>query len=237
MRPMRQLTAGIVVVATSCLFAIQAQAQQVADPAVCAHLAGDEEAIGAEGLAIEIPQSWRGRAVQTGEWLAVANARGGTLCAYLGWMTAVEPAEALTERLLGVPWEGYEAWGYLLVDTAGTGSAIDVGARPSLSPGRQRMAVVQWSDAGWGGFEGFAVYDLRWGDLSPVHVDTSLPEHADFRIDEWVDEDCVRLSAVPWARIDGDYARLAEAERDSFVAGYHGGWRLTPGSECPVFQQ
>ncbi len=232
METVSKILAGICL-APALLAANHAQAQSEPDPAQCEGLRADEEPIGREDLSITIPQDWSDRAVQTGRWLAIATARGATLCEYLGWMSEAEPAEALSERLLGIAWTGHEGWGYLLIDTGANGGIIDTGARPVLSPSGRRLAFVQWSDAGWGGFEGFAVYDIRWSDVAPLHVDTALPEYTDWQVDNWEGEDCVVLSAVPWDRLVGSHDRLAEAERDRFVARAGDGWRLTPDGECP----
>ncbi|MCR2834943.1 hypothetical protein [Parerythrobacter lacustris] len=184
--------------------------------------------------AFAIPPDWADKAANSQNWLAIATQSGTTLCVDLGWYYSGENFERISDRFFGFDWSGYEAWGYVLIDPAGTGTEIDTGARPVFSPGGRRFSTIQWSEAGWGGFEGFAVYDIYPHSVAPVHIDTALPSLADWRIDRWDDEDCLHLSAVPFERIGYDYEQLKGARRDHYVASGIDGWKITRGDTCPA---
>jgi hypothetical protein len=212
-----------------------AQAQNMPDLSACERLAVDPDAVSSRTMAPTLPREWTGIARSSRNWLAITTNIGATHCSYLGWYDEIETPERLGGRFLGFAWTGLEAWGYILIDPTGTGQVADTGARPHFSPRGRRFATVQWSDAGWGGFEGFAVYDIRRTDFVPVHVDTKLEYFADWRIDQWEGEDCVHLSAVPYERIDSNWENLPAAARDPYVAGAATGWRLTVGDICPTY--
>ncbi len=120
----------------------------------------------------------------------------------------------------------------MLIDRSGDGQEVDTGAKPVFSPGGGRFATVQQSDAGWGGFEGFAVYAVHPRGFSPEYLEFGLPELEDWRIDRWVGENCIILSAVPRERLEGDYDRLPTAKRDEYISKAEDRWKLAPGSKC-----
>ncbi|KLE33423.1 hypothetical protein [Aurantiacibacter gangjinensis] len=211
-----------------------AHAQDRPDPAICERLQAERGLPMAEPVSLEIPASFSDRAVQTGRWLATLNANGGTDCTFLGWVITAEPLEALSDRFIGFAWTGYVTYGYTLIDTGAGRMTIDTGSRPVFSPRGDRLAFVEVSDVRIA-FKGFAVYQIGDGSFTPLHVDTFLPYHADWRVDEWANEDCILLSAVPRSRINNDYSRLPDAERDRYVAGRQNGWRLSPGTQCPDY--
>jgi hypothetical protein len=206
-----------------------------AQVAACEALPADQEAIKQRDEPLALPADWRAFAHSSVDWLAIATKAGTTHCVAIAWYDEAAEFERFGDRFAGFAWSGLEAWGYVLVDREWTGSELDTGTRPAFSPGGRRIAAVQWSDSGWGGFEGFGVWDIHVRDLRPAHIDTALPGLQDWRIDGWEDEDCLHLSAVPYERIEGDWERLATAERDRYVAGAPTGWRLTPGETCPVY--
>ncbi len=183
---------------------------------------------------LALPEAWSAFASSSMNWIAVATELGTVHCVDTTWFIASEKYDQFDERLLGIAWQGYEAWGYVLIDTAGVGSSMEIGTRPVFSPSNSLFAVVQWTETGWGGFEGFAVWRNYPGGISPVRVETNVPFLADWRIDRWEGEDCLHLSAIPHERVT-DWDDLSKYERDRYVAGAAGGWALTPGDTCPSY--
>lgn len=180
---------------------------------------------------LALPPEWAGFADMSMHWLAVRTQLGSVHCVETTWAINADAFEKLDDRFLGYEWNGYEAGGYTLIDTAGTGSSTDTGARPVFSPTSGHFAAVQFSDAGWGGLEGFAVWRTFTSGMSPVHVDTNLPTMADWRIDKWENEGCLHLSAVPNDRVV-DWRKLAEYPRDRYVSRARDGWKLRAGDSC-----
>lgn len=180
---------------------------------------------------LALPSEWTGFADMSMHWLAVRSQLGSVHCVETTWAIVADKYERLDDRFLGFDWSGYEIGGYMLIDTAGTGSSMDTGAKPIFSPNRSYFAAVQFSDAGWGGLEGFAVWHTFTSGMTPVHVDTNLRPMADWRIDKWEDEGCLHLSGVPYERVE-DWRKLAEYERDRYVSRLRDGWKLRAGESC-----
>ncbi|MBV7259371.1 hypothetical protein [Erythrobacter crassostreae] len=180
---------------------------------------------------LSFPAAWADFADMSMYWLAVRTELGSVHCVETTWAIDADAYERLNERFLGFEWSGYEAGGYMLIDTAGTGSSTDTGAKPVFSPEGGYMASIQFSDAGWGGLEGFAVWRTYASGMTPVHVDTNLPTMADWRIDKWEGNGCLHLSAVPYDRVE-DWRKLTEYKRDRYVSRSRDGWKLSAGEVC-----
>ena len=180
---------------------------------------------------LTLPDDWAGFADMSMHWLAIRTQLGTVLCVETTWAIDADNFEQFDGRFLGFEWWGYEAGGYMMIDTAATGSVTDIGAKPVFSPDRGYFAAVQFSDAGWGGLEGFAVWRTYAGGMSPVHVDTQLPTMADWRIDKWEEDGCIQLSSIPYERI-ADWTNLQQYERDRFISRISDGWKLSPGAQC-----
>ena len=204
------------------------------DMAVCNALTLDPEAFKSREDAVTLPQDWAGFATAGRDWIAISTQARGTLCIDIAWYDSTDSFDRFNDRFIGFEWSALEAWGYVLIDRTGTGSSIDTGVKPVFSPDGQYFAMVQLSDAGWGGLEGFAVYSVNDVGIEPVHVDKAIPRLADWRIDGWEGADgerCLRLSGVNYARVeDGDPVR--ETERQWYVARSNTGWKLEPGRDC-----
>ncbi|MCK0128981.1 hypothetical protein [Erythrobacter sp. F6033] len=181
--------------------------------------------------ALILPDEWAEFADMSMYWLAVKTQLNAVHCVETAWALHTDKFERLNERFLGYEWHGYEAGGYMLIDTAGTGSSTDTGAKPVFSPLGGYFAAVQFSDAGWGGLEGFAVWRTYAGGMTPIHVDTNLPTMADWRIDKWENDGCLHLSGIPYDRIE-DWRNLAQYQRDRYVSRARDGWKIRAGKDC-----
>lgn len=182
-----------------------------------------------------LPQGWSDIAATSDKWMAVATKARTTECVDLNWMFEGNDYEILKDRFVGFNWVGYEAFGYTLVDRAGTGTVIDTGVKPSFSPNGFRMAALQASESGYGGLEGLGVWYIYETGLKPIYLTSSVPQFmADWRIDRWEGDDCLHISGIPFDRVE-DWEDLSQYERDSFVSGAATGWALTPGATCPAY--
>lgn len=170
----------------------------------------------------------------------VSTQTGETMCHSLAWISVFESADwLLSDRLLGMEYSGYESFGYLLVDRAGSGRIVDTGARPVFSPDGRLLAALQLSEAGWGGMEGFALWQVEPDGLRELTRQVAdetndwvppapfaIPAH-DWRIEGWRGKDCLDISAQRWLT-EPPYG---DAEgRSSFFASATNGWRVSEGT-------
>lgn len=199
----------------------------------CPAKPAQDESLRSREKPLELPGEWKAFAGSAKDWIAVRTQLGSVHCIDTTWQDQADGFEKLSDRFLGYAWGGYEAWGYMLIDTAHTGTSMDVGAKPIFSPSGYRFAALQVSEAGWGGFEGFAIWRTYEGGIVPEHVDTQLYGSADWKFDRWEGDDCVHLSAIPYERIT-DWEKLSEYPRDTYIASSRSGWKLTPGTACPT---
>lgn len=111
-------------------------------------------------------------------------------------------------RYLGFTLQGYEGFGYLLIDRAANGeaAAIATGEAPLFSPDGRFFVALQQSDAGWGNLEGIGLWEMRPDMTVRRFYNGALPYAYDWRLDGWVRPDCVSLSAVlgDWRPPDGE---------------------------------
>jgi hypothetical protein len=102
-------------------------------------------------------------------------------------------------RFLGFAFMGYEHYGYQLIDRAMAPeeAVIATGETPVFSPDGRYFAAVQFSGAGWGNLEAFALWEVSPQGARQRLFDAALPAGEDWRVDGWPREDCVALSAAP----------------------------------------
>lgn len=161
---------------------------------------------------------------------------GSTVCVDASWMEAIrEPGISADKRFVSFGWDGYEAFGYAIVDRVGSGQEIDTGVAPVRSPSGKRMAALDYSESGYGALNAFAVWDIAPERLVQIARIETLPEMYGWRLDRWRGEACLELSAISWE----DFAEQGEqdkAPRQGFVARpVSGGWQVLPTSDdrCP----
>jgi len=161
---------------------------------------------------------------------------GATVCVDASWMEAIrEPTLSADKRFVAFGWDGYEAFGHAIVDRAGAGQAIDTGVAPVRSPSGKRMAALDYSEAGYGALNAFAVWDVAPERLVEVTKIDTLPEMYGWRLERWRGESCLELSAISWDDF-AEHGGEAEAPRQGFVARpVAGTWQVQPASEgrCP----
>ena len=99
-------------------------------------------------------------------------------------------------RFLGFSFQGYEFYGYMLVDRAmaGVTAVIDTGEAPVFSPDERHFAAVQTSGAGFGNLEGLGIWAVSPAGSVQIFSSDVLPEGEEWRIDGWPRADCVSVS-------------------------------------------
>lgn len=161
---------------------------------------------------------------------AIATRPTGTICVDTSWKDAAENIALSPDgRFLSFDWMGYETAGHILVDRTGKGQVVETGAAPVFSPSRALFASVEISEAGFGALNGFAVWQaLPIGVRQVGLIDEAMPFMADWRIDRWVGESCIQLSALPLTA-----APESRIPRTRFAARpKRGGWAVARGA-CP----
>jgi hypothetical protein len=185
--------------------------------------------------ALRLPQSWSSFAAVSADWLAIKTKAGSTECIDLSWIGEASEYKIYNDRFAGFRWKGYEAFGYRLIDRVGTGQILELGLPPHFSPEGNMLAALQYSDSGFGGLEGFGVWQIYENGLQPVYRISTLSPMADWRIDRWEGNNCLHISAIPYERVGDNWENLAAIRRDAFVAGGANGWSIVPGSTCPAY--
>ena len=233
----RRMMTGSVVLATIALAqANPALATEAPDISICGDLPSDPEFTTDRVDPIALPADWQGIATSSRNWIAIWTEHSRTYCVETAWMFEATNLERFGERFLGFNWVGLEAFGYILIDRARQGREIDTGARPLFSPDGSKFATLQRSDANYGGFEGFAIWQTHGNMLEPYIVNAGPPLYPmyDWRIDGWEGEHCLHISAVPYDRFDGKWEILPSVKRDRFVSSASDDWKILEGENCRI---
>lgn len=187
--------------------------------------------------AIPVPDAFSPVVATDVSYIAVSTGSGGTVCADNSWTGEIVQMEWLRgERFLGWQWWGYEAFGYMIADRSGEGSIKDVGARPHFSPSGERMAALQLSDAGWGGLEGFAVWQVTPDGINPLSMQVSVGDgpHPQVFLNNfgqwsfvgWRGEDCMQMALDPYETSPADPRGTA---RRIYFAHQDNDWQIMEG--------
>ncbi|MFV0645099.1 MAG: hypothetical protein ACK5NN_11475, partial [Sphingomonadaceae bacterium] len=124
----------------------------------------------------------------------------------------------------------------VLIDRARQGQMIETGSRPHFSPDGSSFATLQRSDTGMEEFDGFAIWFTNGDTLTPYLVNAGPPLYPmfDWRIDRWEGENCLHISAVPYDRFGGNWARLPNLPRDQYVSSPAHDWQISEGVKCHI---
>lgn len=157
----------------------------------------------------KLPKKLAKTVVSTIDRIAVLSMGGQTLCVDVRMRGDITNVEMSPEgRFFTFDWAGYEADGHVIVDRTGTGQIIDTGGKPSLSPSRQRIAAVHQSEAAFSELEGLGVWQINPVGMQQIGLVSNIPELSDWRIDSWINEDCIDMSGVPFTRAGDGAARV-----------------------------
>ena len=197
-----------------------------------------DEELGVRDAGLAVPDVFEGVVRSNLYHFVVSTLDGGTVCVDTSWMFEIREPRA-KGRFLSFAWVGYEAFGHILVDRAGQGTVIDTGEAPAFSPSGAFVAGLQVSEAGWGGLEGFAIWRVTPTGLARHFTlvadnDGLLPEvfrgeFAEWRIDNWIGEDCLAISAASWDALEAAGEDFESAARTPFHARRKDGWAVKPG--------
>jgi hypothetical protein len=206
-----------------------AAATPAPNPATCPRPKGGADSERQRKHALPVPATLRGLVGSDLVHFAVATLAGGTVCVDTGWMeTADNLALSADGRFLQFGWHGNESFGHVVVDRTGRGQVVDTGVTPVFSPSHGKLAAIDMSESGFGALDAFAVWRIDAVGLHQLAKIDDLPSQADWRIDRWVGETCIQLSALPL-----DVGERAKAPRLRFAARPKGsGWAVTAGA-CP----
>lgn len=179
-------------------------------------------------------------AATDGTNLAVTRLGGGQLCHDVSWMYnfAKDSQTYANGRFVAIGYDGYEAFGTLLFDRAGSGPVLDTGNPPVFSPSGRLMAGLELTESGFGGLESFVIWQVEPGGLTERHrmadgESLLAGDIIEFEAAVWRGEDCLDIAAYATedlAAVDWDKAK---ARRTPFHAARGNGWRITAGS-CPA---
>lgn len=204
------------------------------DPAKCPKLTRDNE----NGLLerkqpLPVPKALADLAATDMNQLAVTTLDGKIGCVDVRWMEMVDGmALSKDKRFLSFGWDGYEAFGHVIVDRLAGGQSLDTGEAPVWSGSGQRLAAVDVSESAFGALNGFGVWDVTPQGFKQLTLAADGLPSGDWRIDGWRGERCVALSLLPSERMPEDAKAMDKAPRDLWFASESKQWKPQPGS-CP----
>jgi hypothetical protein len=187
--------------------------------------------------ALTFPEKLKGIVASRPDQLAVLTLSGTTLCSDARWQDRATNARLSPDgRFLGYDWSGYEAWGHMLIDRSGTGTAIETGSRPAPSPSGQRLASIESSESGFEAFSGIMVLRADPAPLKVIDVIENLPEGlTDWRFDRWQGESCFEISAVRFEDLPATAEVTPKTPRRRFITReVNTQWRLEALDACPA---
>jgi hypothetical protein len=177
---------------------------------------------------VDVPRAFARMIRATRDRLAVSTLGGSTICIDMRIKHEVTDFVLTPDnRFFSFGWSGYEASGYVMIDRTGSGQEVDTGIPPVFSPSKRRFASVHQSESAFADLEGLGVWELAPEGLRQIARVGEIPEMLDWKIDGWVGEECLNLSAVPFSRAPEGATTFLGILRDRFVARPAGRvWRV-----------
>jgi hypothetical protein len=122
-------------------------------------------------------------------------------------ITELEPTDFTAfanRRYIGFGFTSGEYYGYRVVDRTEHGiyPYVDTGTAPLFSPDNQYFVGVEGHNSQYGFLNGIGVWQVLEDGTGNRFFTDALPEGIDWRIDRWLDDDCVQFSAIDrnWRR-------------------------------------
>jgi hypothetical protein len=185
-----------------------------------------EEGLRERSGPIAVPPALAGVVRSDVDNLAVVTLAGATLCIDASWMEAIRnPVLSPDRRFASFDWDGYEAFGHVIVDRAGNGQSVDTGVPPVASPSGTLLAAADLGEAGYGALNAFAVWRIEPARVRQVAKHAEVPSAYDWRIEGWRGETCVEISSIDWETFSAE----TSGPRERFHARENEGWRIEPG--------
>lgn len=177
---------------------------------------------------LPMPKSLAGVVRSEMDRLIVTTLAGTAVCIDSREMESTDdPTLSPDKRFLSFAWEGYEAYGHMLIDRSGKGQAEETGAKPVFSPSGRRLAAVETSESGFGALDGLNVWQVNAEGLMRISRQEDISFAAVWKIDRWVGEDCIELSAVDPDKADPDPREIESSPRTRYAARSAAGtWKL-----------
>lgn len=193
------------------------------DLAACPKREPVEEGLRERTAPIAVPAALREVMRSDIDNFAFTTFGGGTTCVDASWFETIHDAALSSDgRFASFDWDGYEAFGHVIVDRGGKGQVVDTGVPPVASPSGKLLAAADLGEAGFGALAGFGVWRIEPAGIRALGKEEDVPSATDWRIEGWAGETCVDLSALPW---DSE----ADTPRERFRAREGNGWKLEPG--------
>jgi hypothetical protein len=200
----------------------------------------EPEEFGRREAPLVVPASIATIAATDGTNLAVTRMTGGQICHDVSWLYNLgENAQTYADgRFVAIGYDGYEAFGTLLFDRAGGGTVVDTGNPPTFSPSGRLMAGLELTVSGFGGLEGFVIWQVGPEGLTEIHrmAGDALPMDGaiiEVAATGWSGETCLDIGAFASEDLEAADWDKAKARRTPFHAAQENGWRITAGS-CPA---
>lgn len=211
-----------------------AHARKAPDLSVCERFPLHPEANDEREDPLALPADWAGIAASSRNWIAIATEYRTTYCVNTERMLYGGNFERFGDRFIGFSYVAAETHGYMLIDRAGQGRAIDTGVRPHFSPDGSKFAVLNRADTGMEGFDGFAIWHTYGNLLTPYLVNAGPPLYPmlDWAIDYWDGENCLHISAVPYDELGAGQDTVSDDLRYSYVAHPAIEWQIAEGETC-----
>lgn len=166
-----------------------------------------EETLGRPIRAPVVPPDLRAMVREaTPDRLVVRVLGGGEIIATLGDIETERFAGFAGGRYLGFHFEGYEFFGYRLIDRRMRGEAavIETGDVPVFSSDGRHFAAAQVSGAAYGNLEGVAIWRVDADRTVQIFFTDVLPQGEEWRIDSWPRADCVSVSWIERQAAEGE---------------------------------
>ncbi len=196
------------------------------DLAACPKREPVEEGLRERRAPIAVPGTFREVMRSDMDNFAFTTLTGATACVDTSWLESIRnPTLSSDGRFAAFDWDGYEAFGHVIVDRAGKGQVTDTGVPPVASPSGQLLAAADLGEAGFGALNAFAVWRIEAGGLREVAKQEEVPSAYDWQIESWAGETCVELSSVPWESFTAE----SSGPRVAYRAREGRGWKLEPG--------
>jgi len=185
-----------------------------------------EEGMRQRTAPIAVPPSL-GKVMASGmDNFALTTQAGTTICVDASWLETIRnPTLSTDGRFAAFDWDGYEAFGHVIVDRAGKGEVTDTGVAPVASPSGKLLAAADLGEAGFCALNAFAVWRIEPDRMREVAKQEDVPQAYDWRIEKWAGETCVELSSVPWESFTAE----TSGPREPYRAREGKGWQLEPG--------
>lgn len=178
---------------------------------------------------LPLPPALAGVAASNRDSIAVVTLTGASACIDTTDMESIDTPRLLRDdRFLSFGWSGYESSGHVLFDRAGAGKQIETGDTPVFSPSGAMVAAVEYSESGFGGLNGFGLWQVLPDEVRALAVLDVPAMSSGWQIDRWVGDDCIEASAVIE---NGSGADAAALPRTKFAVGRaNRAWRIAPGT-------